>query len=327
MINLRRPITDFLPRAKPIGFGCAYLTGGFEENRNIRLVHSVLDCGISHFDIAPLYGIGTAENVLGKAISGRRGSVTIATKIGRPRPILTYRAQMLRLLASPLRTYASNFLRKKEVSVVRGAVSRGQFDVSFVRDSLHDSLRRLNTDYVDILFLHEVMAEDITDELLTFLDKCKAEGLCASSGLATTHDKLEDIARVLRDFPIDIVQYSWSALDLNQRRIYNQSAHITHRALMRAYIPMLDWFKSSRDIAERISNACSLDLSNPSNLSKVLLGAALHNNSGGMVLVSSRNSERVKENAKVLQENLFVNAGAALIKALKSEKSLPAILG
>lgn len=323
----RRSISDVLHSSSPLGFGCAYLTGGLEEKRNVRLVHSVLDCGISHFDVAPLYGVGTAEDVLGRALVGRRGNVTIATKIGRPRPSLTYKTQALRLLASPLRKFASNFLRKREVSAVKGVVSKGNFDITFVRNSLHESLRRLRTDYVDILFLHEVTASDITDELLTFLDKSKKNGLFVSCGLATTHEKLEEIGSARSDMPCDVVQYSWSALDLNQRRIFNQSAHITHRALMRAYMPLLEWLRSSPDAMARLSNMSSLDLSNPSNLSKALLGAAISNNREGMVLVSSRRADRIRENASVLGGTLYVDAGAALVEALRNERDLPSILG
>lgn len=323
----RRLISDVLHSSSPLGFGCAYLTGGFEEKRNIRLVHDVLDCGLSHFDVAPLYGVGTAEDVLGKALLGRRSNVTIATKIGRPRPSLTYKTQALRLLASPLRKFASNFLRKREVSAIKGVVSKGNFDTAFVSDSLHESLRRLRTDYVDILFLHEVTASDITDELLTFLDKSKKDGLFASCGLATTHEKLEGIEGAHSNMPWDVVQYSWSALDLNQRRIFNESAHITHRALMRAYIPLLNWLKSSPGAMARLSNACSLDLSNPLNLSKALLGAAISNNREGVVLVSSRRADRIRDNANVLSCPLYIDAGAALVEALRNERDLPGILG
>src|SRR5262245_32083549 len=68
-----------------IGLGCGRLIGGTSFRTSARLVEAALELGIRHFDVAPSYGLGTAEDVLG-AVPGGVRDVTVTTKIGAPRP-------------------------------------------------------------------------------------------------------------------------------------------------------------------------------------------------------------------------------------------------
>ncbi|NTV47786.1 MAG: aldo/keto reductase, partial [Chlorobiales bacterium] len=304
--------TDMVDRSR-LGFGCAYLTGGIESKKNIKIVQAALDAGIRHFDVAPLYGLGTAEDVLGRAIVGRRSQVTLATKVGRPRPQLTLKMQLLRLLASPVRAYASSLLRGREAKSVHTKALTSCFDLPFVQKSLDDSLRRLQTDYVDVFLLHEACAEDITDELLGFLEKGKCEGRFRAYGVASRYENIVEIEKFRPDVKFDVVQYSWSVLDLSQSNVYQDATHITHRAIMRAFVPLKEWFKKSPDSMRRMSDLVGLDLSRDEVLSAVLLGAALYKNSEGVVLFGSRRVERVRHNASTFSNEKFLAAGRLLI--------------
>ncbi|MBN1674385.1 MAG: aldo/keto reductase [Kiritimatiellae bacterium] len=56
--------------------------GGTAKNRPTEAIHAALDAGITTIDTAPIYGFGLSEEVVGKAIKGRRSEVLLATKCG-----------------------------------------------------------------------------------------------------------------------------------------------------------------------------------------------------------------------------------------------------
>ncbi len=110
-----------------IGFGC-WATGGEQiwngtsDTASIQTIQRALDLGVNFFDVAPVYGLGHAETVLGLALRGRREQAFIATKCG-----LVWDAQ-------------------KRVTNNLTALSLPQ--------QIEDSLQRLQTDYIDLLQMH-----------------------------------------------------------------------------------------------------------------------------------------------------------------------------
>lgn len=56
--------------------------GGTEDDKGIRAIHAALDGGINFIDTAPMYGMGHSEEVVGRALRGRRDKVVLATKCG-----------------------------------------------------------------------------------------------------------------------------------------------------------------------------------------------------------------------------------------------------
>ena len=117
-----------------IGFGTAALGRSLAKRERIRLVETAFDCGLTHFDTAPLYGAGAAEEALAAL---PRDAVTIATKAGYRPP-------------SPVRTVAASLAGR--AALARG----GHFARAEVRAGLAASLRRLRTSYVDFFLLHDV---------------------------------------------------------------------------------------------------------------------------------------------------------------------------
>lgn len=81
-----RPLGHSELRVPPIIFG-AWAAGGWywgpqDDADSIRAIHAALDAGITCIDTAPIYGMGHSEEIVGKAIKGRRHNVTLATKCG-----------------------------------------------------------------------------------------------------------------------------------------------------------------------------------------------------------------------------------------------------
>jgi aryl-alcohol dehydrogenase-like predicted oxidoreductase len=82
-----------------IGFGCASLGSRISAADGQRAIAGVLDLGVSWFDVAPPYGDGNAEALLGQALRGRRQNVVICTKFGIAPPQVPLAARLIRPLA------------------------------------------------------------------------------------------------------------------------------------------------------------------------------------------------------------------------------------
>jgi aryl-alcohol dehydrogenase-like predicted oxidoreductase len=100
-----------------------WMWGGSDEKESIRTIHAALDHGINLLDTAPVYGQGRSEEIVGEALrqNGRRESVILATKVG--------------------------------LDWTNGKVERNSTRQRIIQE-LEDSLRRLQTDYIDIYQVH-----------------------------------------------------------------------------------------------------------------------------------------------------------------------------
>jgi myo-inositol catabolism protein IolS len=137
-----------------VGFGCCPMGqhgwGDTDEQELIEAVHSALECGITFFDTADIYGLGVSEIVLGKALNGKRQSAVIATKFG-----------------------------------VRIENNKTFFDNSekWINLALDKSLSRLGTDYIDLYQLHYWDKQTPIDETLYVLKKLRCSGKIRSFGV------------------------------------------------------------------------------------------------------------------------------------------------
>jgi aryl-alcohol dehydrogenase-like predicted oxidoreductase len=305
-----------------LGFGCAYLVGGFESAQNLRLVRAAYDSGIRHFDVAPLYGLGSAEDVLGRALRGNRSDVTVATKVGIARPTSSAVRSLIRVASGPLRQVIRNLRATRSTERAAEAPPITDFSPEAVSASLDESLRRLQTDYVDVLLLHEVRLADVTEALLATLQRRRQQGACRTLGLAT---EPEDIAAIAQAHPgvFDVFQCRWSALDWRQPLPSGARLLITHRSLLRAFDPLRRWIAADASARLRLQAATAQDVSDERILSRLLLGAALAANPNGIVLVASRRRKRIVDNASVADDEAIIAAGARLAEALARERHCP----
>jgi len=178
-----------------VGVGCAYLTKGILNSAINKLVHAALDVGAMHFDVAPQYGRGTAEQMLGIALKGYRSNVTITSKVGIPKKIDSNCKLFARSLASPVRTYLRS---RRSTASFGGGRTATNFKIGFVKESVRDTLECLQTDYLDALLLHMVSPNDLTHELLDFLCSYRDKGVFRAIGLATT---VEDSHAITSAYP------------------------------------------------------------------------------------------------------------------------------
>jgi len=128
---------------------------------------------VTWFDLAPPYGDGRAEGIFGEFAATRRDKLVICTKAGIAPPHLSSLKRIAKPLVRPLMGYVPGLRR-----TVAGARSVRRMDLSpkAIVDNLDASLRALRTDYVDVLALHDPRVEDLTDEVVTALERCVADG-------------------------------------------------------------------------------------------------------------------------------------------------------
>ncbi len=137
--------------------GCpmgGYGWGFVSENAVIATVHRAIDGGINFFDTADTYGLGQSERTLAKALEGKRDKVIIATKFG-----------------------------------VRTGNGNTFYDNSpeYIEKALHDSLKRLSTDYIDLYQIHYRDNSTPLDAVVEVLEKFKEQGKIRCYGLSNIH--------------------------------------------------------------------------------------------------------------------------------------------
>ena len=168
-------------------FGCGRLSGGIDKKQSSRLLNAAYDLGIRRFDLAPSYGDGQVEKILADALGARMCNVQLTTKVGLVRPIASPIKSTMRALIRPIATRAVRAFNKQPAKIVFSN-SVGNMDVSFLRSSFEDSLRRLKVDSIDALLLHEPRSETISDDAINFLNSLKSSGVINRFGTGTGQD-------------------------------------------------------------------------------------------------------------------------------------------
>jgi len=152
-------------KVSALGFGCASLGSRLSETQSRRLLDYAFDRGVVWYDVAPPDGDGAAETILGRFLTGRRDQVVVCTKVGIGRPALS---PMMQLVCSIKRSALSAFpeLSTFLLGKMNLAREREPLRAELIEPSVVDSLRRLQTDYVDVLALHDPSPEDCANPAL-----------------------------------------------------------------------------------------------------------------------------------------------------------------
>src|SRR5580693_1828325 len=142
-----------------VGFGCARIGGIFQSDSRafLNLLSEARDAGINFFDTADMYSQGESEALVGRAFRRSRDRVIIASKAGYRLPGRRMFVARLKPLLRPVIKLLK--LRRGQVpATVSGALSQ-EFSPDYLRRAVEGSLRRLRTDYLDLLQLHSPSAQ------------------------------------------------------------------------------------------------------------------------------------------------------------------------
>lgn len=171
-----------------------WMWGGADEQDSIDAVHAGLDAGVTLLDTAPIYGFGHSEIVVGKAIRDRRDRVVIATKCGMVINAPGGRSVGRSTAASPSEH------GHLEIKIYNHPDS--------IRQEVELSLKRLQTDYIDLYQTHWQEEDTPIEDSMGALMRLKEEGKVRAIGVCNATPEIMDRYRSVGPLDSDQEQYS-----------------------------------------------------------------------------------------------------------------------
>ncbi len=168
-------------QVSPIGLGLMSMSGIYgnaSDDESISVIHHALDCGVDHLDSSDMYGWGHNEQLLGRALKGRRDKVIVATKFG----------------------------QTKDASGKQGVDGRPEY----VMQACEASLKRLGLEVIDLYYQHRVDTNTPIEETVGAMKRLVEQGKVRALGLSEARP--ETIRRAHKVHPIAAVQNEYSLL-------------------------------------------------------------------------------------------------------------------
>jgi aryl-alcohol dehydrogenase-like predicted oxidoreductase len=181
MVTERRRLGKVGPEVSAIGLGCMSLSGVYgtsDEEAGFALIRRAIDLGVDHFDSSDMYGWGQNEELLGRALEGRRNGIVIATKFGQTR-------------------------RPGGANGVDGSPA-------YIARACEASLKRLGIEVIDLYYQHRVDPAVPVEETVGAMARLVEQGKVRFLGLCEARP--ERIRRAHSTHPIAAVQMEFSLL-------------------------------------------------------------------------------------------------------------------
>ncbi len=180
-------------KASVVGLGTwaigGWKWGGTDEQASIDAIKAGLDAGANFVDTAPAYGLGYSEEIVGKAIAGRRDNVVLATKCG--------------LIWDTNKGTA--FVEQYDKTIHR------YLGKDSIRQEVEQSLKRMQTDYIDLLQTHWQDATTPISETMEGMLELKQEGKIRAIGACNV--QVNELKQYLDVGPVDSIQEKYSMID------------------------------------------------------------------------------------------------------------------
>jgi aryl-alcohol dehydrogenase-like predicted oxidoreductase len=234
----RRPLGPSGIQASAIAFGAwalgGWRWGGSDEKTSVDALRAGLDAGIDFIDTAPAYGFGRGEEIVGKAIQGRRDRVVVATKCGlvwdEPKGVFFF---------------ASDDKGRRDDGPRRIHKYAG---ADRIRTDLEGSLKRLGTDYVDLYLTHWQDPTTPVEETMSCLLDLKRQGKIRAIGACNA--ATSDLDRYRKLGPVDADQERFSLLDRKLEKT-NLAWTRANGAAVMAYSPLEHGLLTGKAVAGR----------------------------------------------------------------------------
>jgi aryl-alcohol dehydrogenase-like predicted oxidoreductase len=181
LVTEQRRLGKIGPEVSALGLGCMSLSGVYgtsDDAAGIALIHRAIELGIDHFDSSDMYGWGQNEELLGRALRGRRNGIVIATKFGQTR-----------------RPGGAN-----------GVDGRPEY----IAQACEASLKRLGVEVIDLYYQHRVDPAVPVEETVGAMARLTEQGKVRFLGLCEARP--ERIRRAHATHPIAAVQMEFSLL-------------------------------------------------------------------------------------------------------------------
>jgi aryl-alcohol dehydrogenase-like predicted oxidoreductase len=204
-------------RVSEIGFGGARIGGLLAQDggraTSLRTLEAACDAGINFYDTADIYSQGESEILIGKAFRKTRDKVFIATKGGYCLPRRKRFIQLIKPFAKPI-VRAIGLRRSAVPAALSGTISQ-DFSPGYLRKAVEASLRRLQSDHIDLYQMHSPPREELRgtrlQDALGLLARLKAEGKIREYGIAL--DSVDDAAHCLSMEGIASLQMPFGLMD------------------------------------------------------------------------------------------------------------------
>lgn len=179
--------------ASAVGLGTwaigGWMWGGTDEQMSTRAIEASIDAGVSLIDTAPAYGLGRSEEIVGKAIRGKRDKVVIATKCG-----LNWHSGK-----------GNHFFDQDGKAVNRYLGADG------IAHEIEQSLRRLGTDHIDLYITHWQDPSTPIVETMAALERLQAAGKIRAIGASNLSSG--DLDQYVGAGQLDAIQERYSMID------------------------------------------------------------------------------------------------------------------
>ena len=312
-----------LPR---VAFGTWSIGGGDswgknDESESVSALSAAIDLGFTYFDTAPAYGNGLSEILLGKVVKGRRDKLFIATKCG-------------------LEWGENGSMLHKERDGVK--VWRN-LKPEAIKRQVEASLKRLDTDYIDVLLTHWQCPVDPLENTVRAMENLKKEGKIRAWG--SCNNTPDSLTGYFEDgFTPVLFQERWSLLERKNENILNyaekkgvifQAYSSMERGLLTGKVKPTDeingsakksdkWFK--RENIERVNDALKplIPLCEKNNVPMhVLLSSyALSLSPSFSLVLGARRVEQVVDNRRILSFSLSKEDKEEIDKLWKEPKAV-----
>lgn len=323
---MKRALNQTPVKITPLVFGAwaigGWMWGGTEEKDSIAAIQSSLDHGVNAIDTAPIYGLGYSEELIGKAIKGRRDQVVIATKGG-------------------FRWDTKEGSNPWEVKDPQGN------PITLIRNSKNlikeceDSLRRLNVDVIDLYQIHWPDTSIPIEESWGTMVKLKKSGKVKAIGVSNYN--LDQLKRCQSIHQVDSLQSPYSLLrrDLEDELI---PYCLKHNISILAYSPLerglltgkyppdrkigkgdhrehhpLFTQKNRKSIFEALQQLEPIAKKHKATLSQVIINCTYNQPGITAALVGARNPIQAIENAKSLLLELSQDEIDTVVRLLEEE--------
>ncbi|HKL37752.1 MAG TPA: aldo/keto reductase [Bacteroidales bacterium] len=309
-----RDLGDSGIEVSAIAFGAwaigGFMWGGNDDKEAIRAIQHGYDLDMTTIDTAPIYGMGLSEELVGKAIQGKRERFQILTKFG-----IKWKTKGTR----------EQFRTQKEYEELMNQIYLSARKESVIQEC-EDSLRRLNTDYIDY-YQHHRPAEDApVEEVMEALEKLKDQGKIRAAGVSNY--SMDQMKKANKRFRIETNQLPYSMVKRNIESdiipwvLQNNKGVIAYSPLQRGvltgkYSPgsqlaegdhrkNSSYFKADniRKINDFLGKIEPVARDHNASLAQLVLYWTIHQPGITIALAGARNPRQVEDNARTADISL-----------------------
>lgn len=311
-----------LPR---LGFGLSSIAGSGNFSHQEKLIRTAIDSGITHFDVAPYYGSGDAERILGDILVNCKEQVSITTKFGLMPLGGGVGGSMLRSLLRPVFRRMSA-LKKIASSVVSKTHQPKpmEYKAGDLTNSMDASIKKLRRP-VDIFLLHDLEIDLARNtDLLEELQSIKTDKKTRLTGISGESETLLQMVK-WRPEVYEVAQLENSLRSPAPVEVLEAAGAdvITHRAIQGGLEELIFLLKNRPTFRTVWEREISVDPSSKEDIAQALIELALYENPRGTILFSTTNPERIKKVANVLQSPKLGIEECNKLRSLFSEVYAP----